>query len=189
MTKITLLEQLKAFTETQTGGLMLPVQPTEEDEHPKNRAVSVYVPCLPEPRSFEQKAPFITHGVLTGNDMDEEEQRGLRRMQASAVVRSRFCVFHADEQAGGLALLNLMERLRIALLETIWIGPFKLNVKAGLNMLVYPKDLYQMPASPFHLGEMVSSWIMPTIERKLPHGKENTDHRGGGYPGIPGGGR
>ncbi len=188
MTKITLLEQLKAFTEAQTGGLLLPVPPTEEDEHPKNRAASVYAPCLPELRSYEKKAPFVTHEVLTSKDIAKTDQRGLRRMQASAVVRSCFCVFHADEQAGGLALLNLVERLRIGLLETIWVGQFKLDVEAGLDTLIYPKDPYQTPKSPFHLGEMISTWIMPTIERKLPHGKENIDHRGGGYPGAPGGG-
>ena len=79
---------------------------------------------------------------------------------------------HHDEQEGGLALLNLMERLRIALLEQRSIGKqFRLDLEAGLESLVYPED-----TAPYYAGEMISVWKLPVIERKAPYGKEGNDN-------------
>lgn len=187
MTKITLLEQLKAFTEEVTSGLLLPVQMQEEDEaQPASREATVYIPRLPELRSYAQKAPFITHEIITGKDGLGQYPGGGRFPESSAVVRTCFCVYHPNEQEGGLALLTLMERLRIALLEEVVIGKqFKLNLEAGVETLVYPGNPNQTASSPFYLGEMITTWRLPIVERKVPHGKEG-DFRGGGYPAGPG---
>lgn len=188
MTKITLLEQLKAFSEERTGDLLLPVQPTEEDENPPDRAAAVYIPCLPELRSYDRKAPFTTHEIVTSKDVAVQRPGGGKFMQSTAVVRTCFCVYHKNEQEGKLALLTLMERTRIALLEEVVIGKqFKLDLDAGVETLVYPGNPNQTAVSPFYLGEMITTWHLPIIERKVPHGKENVDYRGGGYPGASGG--
>lgn len=188
MTKVTLLECLKDFAGERTSDLLLPVQPGEEDEElPANRAASVYTPCLPELRSYAQKAPFITHEVVTSKDVAVQRPGGGKVMQSTAVVRTCFCVYHQNEQEGKLSLLILMERMRIALLEEVVIGgQFKLDLEAGLETLVYPGNPGQTAVSPFYLGEMISTWICPAVERKVPHGKEKIDYRGGGYPGNPG---
>lgn len=189
MTTITLLEQLKEFSEEHTGDLLLPVQPQEDDvEPPPNRAATVYTPCLPELRSYARKAPFITHEFVTGDDAATQRPAGGKALQSITVVRTCFCVYHQDEQAGRLALLNLMERMRIALLEEVVIGrQFKLDLEAGIKRLVYPPNPNQTAVSPFYLGEMITTWHLPIVERKVPHGKEEAGYWGGGRPGAQGG--
>lgn len=189
MTKITLLERLKDFSEEHTGDLLLPVQMQEEDETPPPcRPATVYIPSLPELRAYARKAPFMTHEIVTGKDAAVQRPGGGRAMQSTAVVRTCFCVYHQNEQEGKLALLSLMERTRLALLEEVVIGgQFKLDLEAGVETLVYPGNPNQTAVSPFYLGEMITTWQLPIIERKVPHGKERIDHRGGGYPGAPGG--
>ncbi len=184
MTRITLLEQMKDFTEAHTSDLLLPVQMREEDEDPPpNRAAAVYIPCLPELRSYERKAPFITHETITGKDNVVTDPRTGRRQISSTVLRSCFCVYHQNEQEGRMALLTLMERMRIALLEEVVIGKqFKLDLDAGIETLVYPGNPNQIAVSPFYLGEMITTWHLPIIERRAPYGKERIDCRGGGYP-------
>ena len=60
-------------------------------------------------------------------------------------------------------LLNLMERLRISLLRQIVIGDqFQLDLKAGLETLVYPDD-----TAPYYAGEMISTWKIPAIQREV----------------------
>ena len=74
-------------------------------------------------------------------------------------------MYHKDEQEGGLVLLNLMERLRIAMLEEGIVGKqFILDREAGLESLVYPEDF-----APYYAGEMISVWKLPIIERKVPY--------------------
>lgn len=188
MTRTTLLEQLEDFSKEHTGDLLLPVQPQEEDENPPDRAATVYTPCLPELRSYAQKAPFITHEIVTGKDGAVQRHNGVKSMQSTTVVRTCFCVYHKNEQEGKLLLLTLMERMRIALLEEVVIGKqFKLDLDAGVDTLVYPGNPNQTAVSPFYLGEMITTWHLPIIERKVPHGREKVDYRGGGYPGAPGG--
>lgn len=184
MTKITLLEQLKDFAERRTCDLLLPVQMQEEDETtPPNSPPTVYIPGLPELRAYARKAPFITHEIVTGKDAAVQYPGGGKGVQSTAIVRTIFCVYHQDEQAGRLALLTLMERMRIGLLEEVVIGKqFKLDLDAGVEELVYPVNLNQTAISPFYLGEMLTTWKLPTIERKIAHGKDAIHFYGGGYP-------
>jgi hypothetical protein len=190
MTKITLLEQLKEFSEEHTGDLLLPVQPQEEDmEPPADRPATVYTPCLPELRSYARKAPFTTHEIVTSKDAMVQRPGGGKFMQSTAVVRTCFCVYHENEQEGKLALLNLMERTRIALLEEVVIGgQFKLDLDAGVETLVYPGNPNQTAVSPFYLGEMITTWHLPVIERKVSYGKKGCSNIGESGPG-PGCGR
>ena len=73
-----------------------------------------------------------------------------------------FCVYCDDEQAGALHLLNLMERLRIRLLQQVTIGQqYQLDLEAGVEMLIYPED-----SAPYFAGEMSTTWKMPSVERE-----------------------
>lgn len=190
MVKVELLEHLKTFTEAVTGDLLLPVQPPEEDETAETeetgaagsetqqeglfRPAAVYIPRLPEMRSYARKAPFITHEIVTGRDKLDADRSGARRVRSTAVARTCFCVYHQDEQEGVLALLGLMERVRIGLLERVVIGKqFKLELDGdGLQTLVYPLNPDQVARTPFYLGEMLTTWRLPPIERKVPYGKK-----------------
>lgn len=60
-------------------------------------------------------------------------------------------------------LLNLIERLRIHLLQTVVIGQkYQLDLEAGLETLIYPEE-----TAPYYAGEMISTWKLPAIEREV----------------------
>lgn len=161
MTRIDLLEQLRAFTRETTADLLMPVkeQPGDGGEPPAPRSADVYLMRLPDSKSARKKAPYIIHQLITGRDVQPAGQRE----SAGAVVRTICCVYSGDEQEGGLMLLNLMERLRIALLRKVVIGKrYQLDLEAGLEVLVYPDD-----TAPYFIGEMVSTWKLPKIEREV----------------------
>lgn len=67
-----------------------------------------------------------------------------------------------------MALLNLMERLRIALMQQVVIGKqFTLDLQEGLESLIYPEN-----SAPFYAGEMISQWKLKSVERKLTQWQE-----------------
>lgn len=171
MTKVVLLKQLKEFTEAATKDLLLPVAMQKGDEEePKPRAAEVFRARLPDSKAAKKKAPYILHQIITGKDSQIPGQR----LESSATVRTIFCVYHPNEEEGGLALLNLMERLRISMLEDTVIGKqFTLDREAGLESLVYPED-----TAPYYAGEMISTWTLPPIERKVPNAQNNWNGAG-----------
>lgn len=153
MTAVILLEQLAAFTEEATKDLIMPTKMQDGDDEPIFRSAEVHKMRLPDSRSAKKKAPYIIHQVITGKDTTD----------SSAVVRSIFCVYNEREDEGGLMLLNLMERLRIALLKAGTVGEqFTLDINAGMERMIYPDD-----TAPFYAGEMISTWKMPRVEREV----------------------
>lgn len=161
MTKIILLERLKDETQQAVKDLLMPVKPQKEDGGQAifDRPAEVYLTRLPDSRAAKKKAPYILHQIITGRDAQAPGEHA----DSSATVRSIFCVYSADEQEGGLMLLNLMERLRIHLLRKVVIGEqFALDLGAGMETLVYPED-----TAPFFAGEMVSIWKLPAVEREV----------------------
>lgn len=153
MTAVILLERLAAFTEEVTKDLIMPTKMQDGDNEPIFRSAEVHKMRLPDSRSAKKKAPYIIHQVITGKDTTA----------SSAVVRSIFCVYNEREDEGGLMLLNLMERLRIALLKAGTVGEqFTLDINAGMERMIYPDD-----TAPFYAGEMISTWKMPRVEREV----------------------
>lgn len=153
MTAVILLEQLATFTEEATKDLIMPTKMQDGDDEPIFRSAEVHKMRLPDSRSAKKKAPYIIHQVITGKDTTD----------SSAVVRSIFCVYNEREDEGGLMLLNLMERLRIALLKAGTVGEqFTLDINAGMERMIYPDD-----TAPFYAGEMISTWKMPRVEREV----------------------
>ena len=159
MTKVILLEELKKFTEIAIKDIIMPTKPQKGDTEPTFRAAEVYKMRLPDSNSATKISPYIIHQVITGKDSQQPTQRE----ESAAVVRSIFCVYNEDEQEGGLMLLNLMERLRIELLKKGVIGHrFALDLETGIEYLIYPDD-----TAPFYAGEMISNWLLPTVEREV----------------------
>lgn len=158
MTLVNLLEQLKAVTDDAVKDLLLPVRAQKGDTVTADRPATVYKMRLPDSTSATKKAPYIIHQIVTSKDTQPSEQ-----LEAgSAVVRSIFCVYCNDEQEGALHLLNLMERLRIRLLQDVVIGgQFELDLEAGIEVLIYPEN-----TAPYFAGEMSTTWKMPSVERK-----------------------
>jgi len=153
MTAVILLEQLKAFTEEATKDLIMPTKMQKGDTEQAYRAAEVHKMRLPDSGSATKKAPYIIHQVITGKDTTESQ----------TVIRSIFCVYNDNEEEGGLMLLNLIERVRIALLKAGTVGnQFTLDINAGVERLIYPDD-----TAPFYAGEMISTWKMPTVKREV----------------------
>lgn len=160
MTKVVLLESLKEFSQASTKDIILPVRQQKEDKGPPDpRAAEVYLMRLKKSDAAKKAAPYILHQVITGKDVQQEGQREIAR----AVIRSIFCVYNDDEQEGALMLLGLMERLRIDLLKQVVIGKqFQLDLTDGIEMLIYPDD-----TAPYYAGEMISTWLLPRVEREV----------------------
>ncbi len=170
-TKVGLLFALKDFTIRTVKGLPMPVKRQKQDERePKPRTAEVYLTRLPDMTSFEKKAPFILHQAVTGEDAignvnEGSGQRTRQGRKSTCVVRSVFCVYHPDEQEGGLALLNLMEEMRIALLMyPLLNNVFELDLKEHISQMVYP-ETGERGTAPFYLGEMVTTWKLPPVTR------------------------
>lgn len=160
MTRVELLKALMVETEIAVADLLLPVpmQKTDE-EQPPDRVAKVYLMRPPDGKAATKKAPYIIHQFITGAD----EQPSGEEDRSEAVVRSIFCVYNEDGEAGGIALLTLMERLRFHLLRKVVIGgQFELNKQAKLEAICYPDE-----TAPYYLGEFVSSWRLPAIEREV----------------------
>ena len=159
MNRITLLEQLRDITKTATGDIILPVKEQKGDAEKITRAADIHLMRLPDSRAAQKKAPYIIHQLITGKDIQPQGEDE----SASAVVRSIFCVYNDNEEEGALMLVNLMERLRIHLLKQVVIGDqFQLDLVAGLESIIYPED-----TAPYYAGEMVSTWILPAIQREV----------------------
>lgn len=163
MTRITLLEQLRDFTKEATAELIMPTRMQKGDTEQKYRPADVYLMRLPDGTSATKKAPYVLHQLITGKD----QQSSGNRIESTAQIRSICCVCNDDEQDGNLMLLNLMERIRTALLKRVTIGGgFTLNANAGLEYQVYSDN-----AVPYFAGEMISTWKLPAIERENFYGQ------------------
>lgn len=160
MTRVTLLERLRDFTDDVTKDILMPVRQQKEDKDPPaDRAATIYITRLTKSSDAQKSVPYILHQIITGKDLQPSGQE----ITADAVVRSIFTVYNDNEEEGGLMLLNLIERLRIALLKQVVIGQqFQLDLKAGLEMLIYPDD-----TAPYYAGEMISVWRLPAVEREV----------------------
>lgn len=174
MTRITLLQELKKFTENALRDLLQPyrreskmVKNPETGEQEKVykgaelQPVRVFLHRLPDKKEL-RTAPCILHQIVTGKDFIDE--RG--RSYSIAVVRTGFCAYGESEADSGSLLLNMMERLRIALLteQRLAQGQFMLDTGSGLETLVYTET---DETTPYALGEMISTWYIPPIKREL----------------------
>lgn len=159
MNRVVLLNRLKDFTEEVTADLLMPVRIQSEKDTQTERAAEVHLMRLPDSKAAHKKAPYILHQIITGADQQVPGSRD----ESRTTVRSIFCVYSDNEEEGGMILLNLMERLRIAFLRKRVIGnQFTLDLEAKLESLCYPDD-----TAPYFAGEMISVWKLPTIEREV----------------------
>ena len=157
MTPIILLDDLKAFIEENTADILLEVKVRTGEATEKERAAKVYKMALPEKDDTTQQIPYILLKVLTGADEQEAGQP-----KASEVrVRMVIATYSTDGQQGQLALLNLILRIRERLQKQHIIG--------GRFCLEYPFEyiIYQDATPPYYLGEIMTLWSIPTIEREV----------------------
>lgn len=159
MNRAIFLEELKRFTLDATRDLLLPVRVQSAEETPSERPAEVHLMRLPDSEAAKKKAPYIIHQIITGKDAQKPGEQAI----CTTEIRSIFCVYCPDEEEGGMLLLNLMERLRIALLrQAVLDQRYQLDLEAGLEIILYPDD-----SAPYYAGEMASRWRLPGIEREV----------------------
>ena len=159
MNRAVFLEKLKRFTLDATRDLLLPVRVQSAEETPSERPAEVHLMRLPDSEAAKKKAPYIIHQIITGKDVQKPGEQAA----CTTEIRSIFCVYCPDEEEGGMLLLNLMERLRIALLrQAVLDQRYQLDLEAGLEIILYPDD-----SAPYYAGEMASRWRLPGIEREV----------------------
>ncbi len=190
MTMVELLYAMKERSRKCTADLLLPVRAQEEDdEEPRPRAAEVYLMRLPEMKKPEKKAPYILHTAAEGKDKYTDRHDGYggrestRHKVDTVELRSVLCVYAPDRQEGGLYLLELLDRLREDLENDPTIGPFLLDLDAGLDWTVYDSDEWDL--GPYSVGGLVTIWT----KKAKPRREVAEILRGEGRPGgltIPG---
>ena len=159
MDRLDLLNSLKSFTEKSISQIYMPMATQKGDTEQSYRSADVYLMRLDDSNASKKKVPYIIHQLITGKDAQSEEGKEI----STAVVRSIFFVYSADEQKGALMLLTLMERLRIDLLKQIVLDKrYQLDLQQGTECLIYPDE-----TAPYYGGEMVTNWILPSIQREV----------------------
>lgn len=159
MNSVDLLDVLAEFTREATKDLILPTKPEKKAES-ESRAAAVYKMNLPDPEGARTKAPYIIHQVIDIKDVQQPNQQD----KAYCTIRTVFCVYHPDAEVGGLALLNLMERLRIDILrKCVLAHRYRLDKSAGVQGGPYDSE----STRPFYLAEMISVWEMPSIKQEV----------------------
>ena len=157
MTPVVLLDDLQKFIEENTKDILLEVKVRTGPATEKQRAAKVYKMGLPEKDDTTQQIPYVLLKVLTGADKREERQ------QKSSEVRVRMIVatYSQDGEQGPLALLNVILRIRERLQKQHIIG--------GRFCLEYPFEyiIYQDTTPPYYLGEIMTIWSIPSIEREV----------------------
>lgn len=157
MTPIILLDDLQKFIEENTKDILLEVKVRTGSATEKERAAKVYKLGLPEKDDTTQQIPYILLKVLAGADEKEERQ------PKSSEVRVRIIIatYSQGGEQGQMELLNLILRIRERLQKQHIIG--------GRFCLVYPFEyiIYQDTTPPYYLGEIMTIWSIPTIEREV----------------------
>lgn len=163
MTRADLLRCLCSFLEDATKDLIMPVALQKNDVEngvPVQRysPAKIYPMRLPNGSDLTKITPYILVRLIHGDDVQKQGEDP----EATAVIRMTFTVYNKDEPEGEMMLLNLIERVRIALLKAVVIGKlYTLDLSDGLSF-----DVYDGIKAPYYAGEMVTTWQLPPIERE-----------------------
>ena len=87
MTRIILLERLRAFTEEVTADLIMPTRLQKGDTEQSFRPAKVYLTRLPDGTSATKKAPYVLHQVITGMDQPPAPRSDLSAVSITMTSR------------------------------------------------------------------------------------------------------
>jgi len=172
MTPIVLLDRLKEFIQENTGDIILAVRPVKnktlptpgpkpkskpEPEEITHRAAEVHLMRLPDKDAETNRVPYILLQYLTGKDAHEPGEQP----DSESRVRIIIATYSENDSEGALDVLNVLTRIRNALLKAGVIGN-QFLLRKPLEYMVYPDD-----TQPYFFGEMISIWEMPKIKREV----------------------
>lgn len=157
MDRVSLLRCLKARQTEDLKDILLPTAPQKEIPSVE-RVVEIFTGRLPDRKSETTKAPYLLNAILNGNFLQEPGDEP----DNNTTVRTVLCVWHEDGEKGAVGLLNLLERMRISYQKNpILEGVFELDMKKGIQDLVYPDD-----TAPFYMAEQITVWKLPPVKRE-----------------------
>lgn len=155
MTPLQLLDALEAFVKQETKDILLPVRVDRKSGENKERAAEVYKMRLPNKTAQTERVPYLLLQYIKSTDTQEQGQDP----ESECTVRIVAATYSEDESEGAMCVLNLLTRIRVALLKDGVVGG-QFVLKSPLEMIVYPDS-----TAPYYLGEMMTKWTMPIIER------------------------
>lgn len=157
MTPVILLDELKKFVETNTKDIILPVKVSHGGNEYKERSAEVYKMRLPDAEAETKRIPYIVLQFLTGKDSQDS---GINS-ESECKIRIVAATYSEDGSEGATDVLNILTRIRTALLKQIIVGDM-FALKKPLEYIVYADD-----TAPYYMGEMLTTWKMPEIEREV----------------------
>lgn len=158
MTAINLLECLEAFVKEKTTDIMLQVKVRNRNpEEVKERAADVYKMRLPKKEDQIEKVPYILLQLLTGKDNEEDGEPE----ESVCKIRIVVATYSEDGSEGALDVLNVILRIRSELKKAGVVGE-RFVLQNPLEYIIYPDS-----TQPYYLGEMITNWSIPTMEREV----------------------
>lgn len=166
------LSVLKAFTEDAVKDYLLPVRAQRNGDPDTLAPAGVYLMRLPDSKVYQKRVPYIIHQIVAS----EDTQKNGNVTESFVTVRTIFCVYHKDEQEGGLALNELVDRFRLAILANRIIGGrYTLDLdESDVKFLLFTEDI-----APYYAGEMETVWRGTSVQHDV---REML--LGGGYGGV-----
>lgn len=155
MTPVILLDNLEEFVKEKTKDIKLQVRVRKpEQEQEKERAADVYKMRLPKKEDQTEKVPYILLQFLTGKDGEVQEGN-------TCQIRIVVATYAENDSMGAYDVLNVILRIRSELEKAGVIGE-RFVLQYPLEYIVYPDS-----TQPYYLGEMITNWSIPTIEREV----------------------
>ena len=112
---------------------------------------------LPKKEDEIQQIPYILIKYLTGKD----EKTPGEETEAQASIRIIVATYAEDAEEGSMALLNVISNLRYNFLKDEELNQ-QFRLVLPLESIIYPDD-----TRPYYLGEMMTIWTLPPVEREV----------------------
>lgn len=157
MTPLDLMDALKAYIEKQIKDIILPVKVDPNSGKAKERAAEVYKMRLPAKTAQTERIPYVLVQYLKSKDT----QSSTGQVQSICTIRIIAATYSRDEQEGSLCVANLLTRIKMALLRDRIIAE-RFLLEPNLETIIYPDD-----TGPYYLGEMMTEWKIPIMEREV----------------------
>lgn len=157
MTPVILLDRLEEFVREKTADIKLQVRVRNNQQEEKERAAEVYKMRLPTKEAQTQRIPYILLQFLTGKD----DKQGMEPEESIGKVRIVVATYSEDGGVGATDVLNVILRIRSELKKTGIIGG-AFVLQNPLEYMVYPDTI-----QPYYVGEMITNWSMPAIQREV----------------------
>ena len=157
MTPLDLLDSLKAYIQQETKDIILPTKTDRNSGEKKERAPEIYIMRLPDVKAEINRVPYLLLQYIKGVDSQQQGQY----TKSTCMVRIVAVTYSEDGEMGGRGVLNLLTRIRIALLRDGIIED-RYIVKSPIETLLYPDS-----TPPYYIGEMMTEWQIPALESEV----------------------